>query len=376
MSNTRIATFRIDGATRDEDGFLRCDVHLSKTGVFDYEREDGGTVREFRSDSEVFSPKSLKTYLGKPVTIRHPSSFVGPSNYKLLSVGNVTEAREDAPYVAGQLLIHDSKTIGQIESGELTEISMGYRAEIQEGDGERYDAVQTNIRVNHCALLGSGESRLGSDVGVLRLDSKNNVVIDEGQLMTKPTDSENVEDKTQDAPEDEQAPEGTEESGAETEDESSEEEREDNPEEMAAMLTEVRGILTELVQYVRSMIEPEEKTDSLDAQVEARVQRALKARTAFSRLFSEETTDGLSDRELAIRVIKHVDPDHEAGEQSVDLLVDKASLIAAAVPENRNDSSSLSERLGGAPTNTSSFRSRLDQIDEQNRTKQQPAAAA
>jgi hypothetical protein len=368
MTKTRIATFHIDGITRDEDGFLRCDARLSKTGVFNYSTPSGETVRELRADAEVFAPESLESYLGAPVTVRHPSSFVNAKNYKLLAVGHVLKTGVDDPYVAGQLLIHDAKTIAKIESGDLTEISMGYRCDIEVGDGSEFDARQTNIRINHAALLGSGEGRLGSDVGIMRLDSNNDIVIEKDLLMertdteavetqeTAPTEdaaaaapeatSETTPAEATDAPQEEQLPETD--AAEETKEEQPEEDKMDS--KFAALDAKLDAILSLLSPKAEDAKEPETKTDSLDVEqlVEKRLAQTLKARAAFIKVFPKEKLDGLNDREMALRVIARVDSEATKTEESTEALIEKADLVAKAIPEETKPASRLRERLLGS----------------------------
>jgi hypothetical protein len=155
-------------------GFLRVQGNLTKTGVFNYAFGDK-TVRELRADSEVFSPESLDTLLGAPVTVDHPANFVGVENAGHLAVGTVIKVEEASPYVQGTMQITDAKTIAMVEAGKLVEVSLGYAMDpVEHTDSLVADFAQTNITYNHAALGPSGWGRLGSDVS-LRLDADMNL---------------------------------------------------------------------------------------------------------------------------------------------------------------------------------------------------------
>lgn len=171
---------RLDRAKRTGAGAARIPASVARTGVQTYTDERGRTVREYRPPEEVFAPESLATLASIPITVGHPPGGVTPQNHRQVSVGHVSDApparTADGPHewinVVG--VISDGDTLRRIDSGELTEVSMGYLADVvpRKGiapNGEPYDAVQTNIRFNHKALLGDGHARAGSGAR-LRLD--------------------------------------------------------------------------------------------------------------------------------------------------------------------------------------------------------------
>lgn len=135
------------------------------------------TVRELRSEEEVFASTALDSLLGAPVTIDHPSGFVDNTNHAMLAVGVVRKAEVAAPYVFGEMRIHDDRTIDMIQAKKLAEVSLGYSTDVVESErAARADAdvEQTNLLYNHAALGPRGWGRLGSDVA-LRLDSDGNI---------------------------------------------------------------------------------------------------------------------------------------------------------------------------------------------------------
>lgn len=167
---------------------MRVPANLTRTGIFIYTRPDGTKVRELRPAEEVFAQDSLETLSGAPVTDLHPGKPVRPSNWRNVSVGHVgEEVKQDGKFVAAKLMVQAADTIAKIEKLDddpeaLRELSCGYSCRLDntpgEFEGERYDAVQRNIRYNHVALGPSGWGRAGGQVA-LRLDSNGNQTIGE-----------------------------------------------------------------------------------------------------------------------------------------------------------------------------------------------------
>ena len=165
-------------------GGIRIPGNISRTGIQIYRDEKGNTIREYRSPEEVFRAETLASVKLAAVTDGHPKAgAVNTENYKQLAVGIVTEKDPLAhvkvdgsqdEFVQSDLIVTDAAAIRDIESGKKTELSAGYEAEVifEAGvtpQGERYDAVQRNIVINHVALLEKGCARAGGHAR-LRLD--------------------------------------------------------------------------------------------------------------------------------------------------------------------------------------------------------------
>ena len=123
------------------EGFLICqDVPISRTGYQEYlasELMDNPInghkiIHVYRPASEVFDPKSLASFEGKPVTNEHPDEDVSPENYSKYSCGHVQNVHvgdgEDSNKVLADLYITDPTLIKLIKSGKR-EVSCGYYAE-------------------------------------------------------------------------------------------------------------------------------------------------------------------------------------------------------------------------------------------------------
>lgn len=169
-----------------EDDYLEDSPVLTRTGVFVYRQPDGTTRRELRRAEDVFHADSLASYRNKPVTKDHPGK-VNASNVREYQIGTVTTVgRQDGDNVVSDIVIHDPRVIKQ---DGWKELSVGYSVDLDETpgeyNGERYDAIQTNIRVNHLAVVPAG--RAGN--ARLNLDAADAVSdTEDGPGAANPTD--------------------------------------------------------------------------------------------------------------------------------------------------------------------------------------------
>lgn len=155
-----------------QDGMLRVPARLTRVGVFTYHKPDGSVWKEFRPDTEVFKTDSLSTYGGRPLTVGHQLQAVDASTWNDVAVGDVRDdARRDGDFVVATVQVSDAKTVGRIDKKDLVELSCGYKCELEltpgQYNGEKYDAIQRNIRLNHVALLPANRGRAGNDVRLL-----------------------------------------------------------------------------------------------------------------------------------------------------------------------------------------------------------------
>lgn len=167
---------------RQSDGTLLGEAVVTRSGVFAYRTDNGGTVHEFRPPDEVFHTDSLSTAQLIPITIEHPrQGRVTPDNAKKLSVGTTGESvRQDGSLVRAPIRITARDGIDAIENGGKRQLSLGYRASVERCDGEHkgqcYTHVQRQIRYNHLAL--TVKARAG-DVASVRLDAGDAVQVDD-----------------------------------------------------------------------------------------------------------------------------------------------------------------------------------------------------
>lgn len=180
------ASYRITRREYTDEGFLRVPGKVARIGIQDYLARELGLpgdpnriVKVYRPAEEVFNDESLASYDTADVTIEHPKGFVTADNYRSVSAGFVRgAARQDGDYVVADLIIKDKRAIDAINSGKV-ELSAGYTAVYDERpgvspEGEPYDMVQTQIRINHVAIVDRARAGAGARI----FDRKN-----EGKTM-------------------------------------------------------------------------------------------------------------------------------------------------------------------------------------------------
>jgi hypothetical protein len=149
---------------------------VARVGILSYRNADGSERRELRLPEDVFHADSVASLAGAPVTDMHPSGMVGPENYRSVAVGHVIEgtARRDGDLLVADLVVQAGDVANLVLTRLRHDVSCGYKCEIENTpgvyDGQRYDAVQRAIQINHVALCPPGTGRSGSAVS-LRLDS-------------------------------------------------------------------------------------------------------------------------------------------------------------------------------------------------------------
>lgn len=152
------------------DGALVAEVYAARTGIQDYlGREvdpenkhglrDRATVKVYRPESEVFKADSLATFAAAPVTVDHPSQAVTADNWRGLGVGEINgDVVRDGQRVRVPIIIRDAAAVKAAQTTHK-QLSMGYATELvfptdgKHPDGTACDAYQTNLRINHIALV-------------------------------------------------------------------------------------------------------------------------------------------------------------------------------------------------------------------------------
>lgn len=198
----RIFNFRLDAKnpiTITDQGFMKVDALVTRAGVFDYYKKDGGVSRELRTPEEVFNSDSLESLKGIPITflnpegkLKHPTEKVDSVNFKKYTVGVTGEDvkrvdQNGIPFVSVNMTIMDFDVVKHIEAkrldGEDVSLSCGYGTKVVPESGTHdteghYDAKQVGIHYNHVSIVESG--RAGEDVK-LRLDEKHETEINKSK---------------------------------------------------------------------------------------------------------------------------------------------------------------------------------------------------
>lgn len=156
-------------ATKTDEGFLVDSPIVARIGIQEYRRADGSIRRELRLPEEVFHPDALASMKAKPITVDHPGSGrVDSKTAHRVTVGTILDGgKKDGDNVRTDIVIHSPDAIG-----DRRELSLGYQATLDETPGEwngqKYDAIQRGIKVNHLSVVKRG--RAGA-VARLNLDS-------------------------------------------------------------------------------------------------------------------------------------------------------------------------------------------------------------
>ena len=165
---------QVTKSEKTDEGYLKVWCKAARVGTQLYTRGDGSQVREYRPEDEVSDPDSLASFGMKAVTLNHPKVLLDSKTTKLHQVGHAgSHVRFSDGFVEVALVITDQEAIDSIERGDTQEVSAGYRVDYDPTpgvtpEGESYDGIQRNIRVNHIAVVSKG--RAGKNARLL-LDS-------------------------------------------------------------------------------------------------------------------------------------------------------------------------------------------------------------
>ena len=150
---------------REPEGYLLClNVPVARTGTQEYLPEElgigsgPGLIEVHRPEAEVFSPETIASFEGMPVTNDHPPDGVDIGNIRALQKGHAHNVRrgsgEESDLLLADLIITDPVLIDLILDGKR-EISCGYTYELCEENGTY---IQRKIRGNHVAVVDAGRA--------------------------------------------------------------------------------------------------------------------------------------------------------------------------------------------------------------------------
>ena len=197
----RLDSIPLDETYWTEEGYLIDHPIVTSVGIFEYMNDDGTVRRELRLPEHVFDPASLASYKGKPVIVTHKAGVVNKNNVHRETIGTIlSEGYQDGDNVRCEIVIHSTDNMKR--SG-LRELSLGYDLDLIETPGIwkglPYDAIQTNIRINHLALVD--EARAG-DQARLNIDGKNTTTLTGGKKTMDKTKKTTRKDGGPMSPED------------------------------------------------------------------------------------------------------------------------------------------------------------------------------
>lgn len=310
-----------------------------------YRRADGTEIREYRPPDEVFHADALASFDVAPLTNGHPTEgLLDAENTRRYQVGTIIAPKADGNRVRSQILVTDAETIAALKDGK-TQLSCGYLADLDETpgvtpEGERYDAVQRNIRGNHVAIVAVG--RAGPSVSV-RMDSSDAEAFDAPAASlhsanTEPISIESAGDKMIKFKVD----------GVEVE----------VSEAAAALLEKQAKVQAETITALKADLDKmTAKADSAEAelkaapakfkaQAEARAELVKKAQAVMG---AEANFDSATDDEIKAQVIASARPSLKLDGKSADYV---AALFDAVVSDaeagDEEETAEISERVDAA----------------------------
>lgn len=165
-------TIKGDAVVTDE-GYIRANAVVTRTGIFLYQNPDGTVRRELRHPDDVWDVNSINSMQMIPVTDGHPiEKLVTSENAHRLAIGYTGESiKKDEDHVMAKFVITHRDGVNSVQNYGRKELSLGYTVDLDETpgeyEGERYDARQSNIRYNHLAIVdkarAGGEARIALD---------------------------------------------------------------------------------------------------------------------------------------------------------------------------------------------------------------------
>jgi len=165
------------GVRITRDGYLVASPRVARTGIqqyagFEVGKKDMKVVNVYRPEAEVFNHDAMAGLAFRPITDDHPDVPVTSDNWKDLAVGTASgEVARDGEFVRVPMSVMDKGTIQKVRDGKA-QLSVGYTCDLKwepgvTADGQKYDAVQTNIRANHIAIVdyarGGDKLKIGDD---------------------------------------------------------------------------------------------------------------------------------------------------------------------------------------------------------------------
>jgi len=168
-------------AKQTPEGFIMDTPIIGRVGILEYLQPDGSKRRELRPPEEAFKAESLASIKGKPITVKHPGMVKAENINDVKPIGTVlSEGWQEGDNIRADVVIYSLPTKGR-------QLSCGYELDTEETPGEwqgqRYDAIQRNIRYNHLAVVQSARA---GPVARLNMDGNQDFEDESEVLNTMP----------------------------------------------------------------------------------------------------------------------------------------------------------------------------------------------
>lgn len=326
---------KISGSKRTPSGGLKLDAFVTRVGVFSYRKADGTMQRELRHPDHVFKADSLASLEDAPLTYLHPSGVVNPDNFSKVSIGHVRNPEQHETFVRASVIVQDGSAVKGVEKGTHKELSCGYSCDLVfetgEYNGERYDAIQTNIVYNHLAVGPANWGRAGNAVA-LHLDSSGDMVFsvkDDQKVETEIIGG--IEYKVGSS----EHTQALRKSRKDAEDRAASEKTRADAAESAVKTEKTRADAAEGERDVlRSKSQKTDSREVIDAAVTARLALQDKASPILGKDYK---FNGKSDREIMIATVQKCDAEFTADDKTEDAYI-AGAFRACSVGVGRKDS--------------------------------------
>lgn len=151
-----------------DEGYLTVRAVVTKPGVYPYGRDDGSIQFELKHPEDIYSDHTVGSCNAKPVTDDHPDEPVNMKNIKAYGKGmSHTDASVQGGGIMVGFTIWDEDLIEKVYDGKR-EISLGFMTDLVAEDGtyegQNYQFRQTNVDVNHIAIVDQG--RVGPEAAI------------------------------------------------------------------------------------------------------------------------------------------------------------------------------------------------------------------
>ena len=165
------------------EGFLRTDAAILSVGVGEYGAHELGingldptrTYGVLYSEESVFDDATGASAALKPVTLRHPAGWMGPTfvnifNYQAVAVGSLGEEfRREGNQLLGRVAINQAECLEAVNEG-IDQLSVGNHMMLEAAAGE-YEGKAYQFRtkgpilINHVAVVP--KARFGEDTALV-----------------------------------------------------------------------------------------------------------------------------------------------------------------------------------------------------------------
>jgi hypothetical protein len=189
---------KLANAKITDEGFIKGEAVVTRPGIFKYITADGKVSRRLRLPEEVTKPEHLDSMKMMPITNGHPQErWVDVSNARDTMIGQTGEnvrAKDNYPIVP--ISIVDQAAIEDVKAKRLTELSLGYTAELDFTSGtykgEHYDCIQRNMKCNHLALVKHGRANASNSGEFAQVNLSDSIFTDSDDAMLDDANIGNV----------------------------------------------------------------------------------------------------------------------------------------------------------------------------------------